>query len=428
MEFEDLSGALKAFIGNSPTPFHAVGQMSELLESSGYSRLYESDEWSDCRGKYFVTRNDSSLVAFHLPEDFVPEEGINMAGAHTDSPCLQIKPNPVVRKHGYFQLGIEKYGGVLLNPWFDRDLSIAGRVSVLDGQGQIRSLLVDFERPVAVIPSLAIHLDRHANDKRSVNAQTDVVPVIMQSDDESVDFADILINQLGIQYGDMPIKKVLGYELSLYDTQLPATVGLNAELLTSARLDNLLSCFVGLKSLLDSVPGTASLLICNDHEEVGSASTSGAQGPFLKSVLERIAGSAESLTRLVDRSIMISCDNAHAIHPNFSQKHDGNHGPLLNKGPVIKRNANQRYATNSETTAMFKHYCELAGVPFQEFVMRADMACGSTIGPLTASEIGVRTVDVGVPQFAMHSIRETCGIRDGYYLYQVLKEFYSARQ
>jgi aspartyl aminopeptidase len=180
-------------------------------------------------------------------------------------------------------------------------------------------------------------------------------------------------------------------------------------------------------SLIDAKSGIPALLVCSDHEEVGSASASGAQGPFLKSVLKRIAGSAENLARLVHESTLISSDNAHGVHPNFSDKHDGNHGPLLNAGPVIKHNANQRYATNSETSAMFKHYCERAKVPVQEFVMRADMACGSTIGPITATEVGVKTVDVGIPQFAMHSIRETCGSKDPHYLYKVLKAFYSER-
>jgi len=426
MEHESFNKALMRFIGCSPTPFHAVRQMVVLLEDKGFRQLHEHNQWDECTGKYYVVRNDSSIVAFSRPPDFDCFRGIHMAGAHTDSPCLRIKPNPVLRQQGYFELGVEVYGGVLLNPWFDRDLSVAGRVSFLDKQSRIQSALINFQRPLAIIPSLAIHLDRKANEQRSINAQTDIVPVLMQTgDNDKTEFSTMLADQLRAENEGLEIEKVLDYELSLYDTQSPATTGFNKEFISSARLDNLLSCFVGLRSLIDAGIDSPCLLVCNDHEEVGSASSSGAHGPFLKSVLQRIAGSAENLTRLIDQSMMISCDNAHAVHPNYSQKHDGNHGPLLNHGPVIKRNANQRYATNSETSARFKLLCEQADVPFQEFVMRSDMACGSTIGPITAAEVGIRTVDVGVPQFAMHSIRETCGSKDPYYLYQVLKEFYA---
>lgn len=287
---------------------------------------------------------------------------------------------------------------------------------------------MDFQRPIAIIPSLAIHLDREANKDRTVNAQTDIVPILMQSaDDKKQGLDNLLIKQIRLEHRRKSIDKILGYELSLYDTQAPAITGVNDEFICGARLDNLLSCYVGLMGIIDAKPKTPALLVCNDHEEVGSASTSGAQGPFLKSVLQRLARSAEDLSRLVHHSTMISCDNAHGIHPNYSDRHDGNHGPLLNHGPVIKHNANQRYATNSETTALFKHYCHSAGVPVQEFVMRSDMACGSTIGPITATEVGVRTVDVGVPQFAMHSVRETCGSEDPYSLYKVLKAFFTRR-
>jgi len=416
------------FLTDSPTPFHAIEVMRSLLVASGYAELREEDAWSLDKGKYYVMRNASSIIAFSFPGRSEMLSGISMVGAHTDSPCLRVKPNPVLRKQGYWQLGVEVYGGVLLNPWFDRDLSLAGRVSYQDRSGQIGSALINFKRPIAVIPSLAIHLDREANKKRSINAQSDIVPVLMHAgEDDSADFSTLLAEQLQAEHHDIDLDKVLDYELSFYDSQSAAITGLHDEFISSARLDNLLSCYVGLRSLIVADSATSSLLVCTDHEEVGSASSSGAQGPFLKSVLERLAGSSENFIRMVDRSMMISCDNAHAIHPNFSDKHDGNHGPVLNQGPVIKTNANQRYASNSETSARFRQLCEKAGVPVQDFVTRADMACGSTIGPITATGIGVKTVDVGVSQFAMHSIRETCGSKDPYYLYQVLKEFYSTR-
>jgi aspartyl aminopeptidase len=217
---------------------------------------------------------------------------------------------------------------------------------------------------------------------------------------------------------------VLDYELAFYDVQPPAVIGLHQDFIASARLDNLLSCYTGLMGLLDAGDTTNCMLVCNDHEEVGSVSTSGATGPFLKSILHRLCATPEELARTIDRSMLISADNAHGIHPNYSDRHDDNHGPVLNQGPVIKINANQRYASNSETCARFRHICERADVPVQSFVVRSDMACGSTIGPLTAAGTGVRTIDVGVPTFAMHSIRELAGRWDGYYLYRALREYF----
>ena len=426
MPADDFNTDLIDYIASSPTPFHAVSKLSTQLENAGYKQLHESQEWRPGPGKYYVCRNGSSLIAFSLPESDLLTQGFRMVGAHTDSPCLKVKPNPMVKSSGYMQLGVEVYGGVLLNPWFDRDLSIAGRVTFRDSQGVIHSRLTDFHRPIAVIPSLAIHLDRTANEERKVNAQTDVVPVLMLAEEEERSFQQILQQQLLQEYGDIDIDKILDYELSYYDCQSPVISGFNDEFISSARLDNLVSCYVGLRALLESDGLKPSMLVCFDHEEVGSASFSGAQGPFLQSVLQRLTNTPEKLTRLVIRSMMVSCDNAHGIHPNYAQKHDDNHRPLLNRGPVIKVNANQRYATNSETGAIFRQLCDEADVPVQDFVMRSDMACGSTIGPITASEIGVRTVDVGIPQWGMHSIRETCGSRDPHYLYQVLKGFYAS--
>lgn len=428
MDITSFNQELIQHIGSSPTPFHVVSMMQKLLTARGYQILSESQSWQLSAGGYVVTRNDSSLIAFEIGDSDVVETGISMVGAHTDSPCLKVKPNAVISQRGYLQIGVEVYGGVLLNPWFDRDLSLAGRVSYLDANGMVKSVLIDFERGIAIIPSLAIHLDRTANSERKINAQTDIVPVVMQlPENATAGFHALLMRQIQDEHEGLQIEKILDYELSFYDMQAPAITGLNGDFISSARLDNLLSCYVGLQAFLDAEPGASRLLVCNDHEEVGSASGCGAQGPFLKSVLERIAGSAESLTRLIDQSMMISCDNAHGIHPNYADKHDSNHGPILNQGPVIKTNANQRYASNSETSARFRRLCLQEDVPVQDFVTRADMACGSTIGPITATEIGVKTVDVGVPQFAMHSIRETCGSKDPYYLYQVLKAFYSGR-
>lgn len=430
MQNENFINGLLDFIKRSPTPFHAVRTMTEVLEQSGFKRLNESDGWDvskeESKQRYYVTRNDSSIIAFELNQSLV-ENGMRMIGAHTDSPCLKVKPNPEIINNSYLQLGVEVYGGVLLNPWFDRDLSLAGRVSYLNEDGAIENQLIDLEKAIAVIPSLAIHLDREANEKRTVNKQTHLPPVLMKlPEDNKADFKSILlqiINSDQNSTGQNNAVKILDYELSFYDVQSPAVIGLHDDFIASARLDNLLSCYTGLMALIDDGGKQNTLLVCNDHEEVGSMSAAGAQGPFLKSVLDRLCGSEENSSRMVANSVMISADNAHGVHPNYADKHDSNHGPILNNGPVIKVNANQRYASNSETGAMFKHLCELADVPVQSFVVRSDMACGSTIGPITASEIGVKTVDVGVPTFAMHSIRELAGRWDAFYLYRVFKQF-----
>lgn len=423
--------ALLDFLQSSPTPFHAVRSMTGMLEEAGFERLDESDPWQLLGGgRYYVTRNDSSIIAFTIGEGDVAGHGMRMTGAHTDSPCLKIKPDPVLQQQGTLQLGVEVYGGALLAPWFDRDLSIAGRVDFMDRDGQHGSALIDFTRPVAVIPSLAIHLDREANQNRSINAQKDLPPVLALLDSQpEYDFHDSLLKQLH-DSGHEGADRILGHELLFYDTQPPAVVGLSQDFIASARLDNLLSCHACTRALIDE-PGGFSLMVCNDHEEVGSASACGAQGPFLESVLRRIVencspgGGREAYERMIRQSLFLSVDNAHGIHPNFADRHDANHGPLLNGGPVIKINANQRYASNSRSIAAFRRLCERAGVPVQSFVMRSDMACGSTIGPITASGIGVETVDVGVPSFAMHSIRELAGSADAAYLEKALRVFCS---
>jgi aspartyl aminopeptidase len=426
------------FIKNSPTPFHAVKTMADILEQHGFERLDEADQWllqgQQPKGeRYYVTRNDSSLVAFQLNQSLV-ENGMRMVGAHTDSPCLKVKPNPEIVNNNYLQLGVEVYGGALLNPWFDRDLSLAGRVSFLNDDGKIEHQLINLEKAIAIIPSLAIHLDKEANDLRTINKQEHLPPVLMklpESEDESKtevkkpDFKKLLLKIVNANIEQGQATKVLDYELSFYDVQPPAVIGLHDDFIAGARLDNLLSCYTGLMALLDNDGKQNTLLVCTDHEEVGSMSAAGAQGSFLKSVLQRLNESDESCSRMIANSVMISADNAHGIHPNYADKHDANHGPILNDGPVIKVNASQRYASNSETGALFIHLCELADVPVQSFVVRSDMACGSTIGPITAGELGVKTADVGVPTFAMHSIRELAGRWDAFYLYRVLKQFFN---
>jgi aspartyl aminopeptidase len=409
----EFNAGLLDFLARSPTPFHATANLAALLAAAGFEALAETADWAlKPGGRYFSIRNDSSLIAFVLGTEALTRHGIRMLGAHTDSPCLMVRPHPEKNRRGYFQLGVEVYGGALLNPWFDRDLSLAGRVVVRDGaSGRLRSCLVDFRRPLAVIPSLAIHLDREVNRNRSINAETDIQPLLGQLvGDATGDLRLLLAEELAAN--GAAAGEVLDFELCLYDTQPPARIGLGGEFIAAARLDNLLSCYIGVQALLASQGNETRLVVCSDHEEVGSASASGAQGPFLESVLMRLVPDATERTRTLGTSLLISADNAHGVHPNFPARHEDNHGPLLNRGPVLKVNANQRYATNSVTAARLRQWARDAEVPLQTFVARNDMGCGSTIGPLTATRIGVPTLDLGVPTLAMHSIRELAGAAD----------------
>ncbi len=421
---------LLAFLQASPTPYHAVKNMQQQLKEKGFSLLNEGEAWDLHPGSsYMVTRNGSSIIAWTMPEqDQALEAGIRLVGAHTDSPCLKVKPQPELSRYGYMQLGVEVYGGVLLNPWFDRDLSLAGKVTYRTVDGRLTSHLIDMQRAIAVIPSLAIHLDREVNQSKSVNAQRDLPPILWQlSDDpETFDVRSWLRAYLEQDEGVTSIDQVLDFDLCFYDTQKAALIGMNEDFIASARLDNLLSCYVAMQSLIEA-PLPGSMMICTDHEEVGSASTCGAEGPFLNDVLARMFPGSETRTRVISQSLLISADNAHGIHPNYPDKHDANHGPVLNKGPVIKINNNQRYATTSDSSAVLRQLAIYEEVPVQAFVVRSDMACGSTIGPITATRTGIPTVDVGVPTFAMHSIRELAGAKDAWYLYKILSRFYVQR-
>jgi len=413
------------FIAASPTPFHAALSLRSLLVTAGFTELDELERWDlTLGGRYFVVRGGSSILAFVKGQGEPQETGIRIIGAHTDSPCLKVKPVPEINVKGYWQLGIEVYGGALLNPWFDRDLSIAGKVSYLTKSGGLKAALIDFKKPVACIPSLAIHLDREANQNRSVNPQTDMNAVVYQADD-NVSFRSLLLSMLE----DADAEEVLDYNLSFYDTQSPAVIGLKDEFIASARLDNLLSCYLGLQALINASDEHTSVLICNDHEEVGSNTDVGAQGPLLDEVIDRLLPSGEQRQMALRRSLMFSVDNAHGVHPNYVKKHDDKHGPLLNCGPVVKFDANQSYATSSSTSALVRWLAKAtedrAEIPLQTYVTRADMRCGSTIGPLTAAGVGVTTVDIGVPTFAMHSVRELAGERDLSLMQELLVRFLS---
>lgn len=418
---QDFNAGLLSFLAEATTPFHAAEALERRFCEAGFIVGQTLDELTaDAPG--LVLRRGGSLIALRRGSAPLPAQGLRMVGAHTDSPCLMIKPLPEQRAVGYQQLGVEVYGGALLNPWFDRDLSIAGRVSFAGADETVQTALVDFRRPIAVIPSLAIHLDREANSSRSVNAQTQMAPILGISGDQEWDLRALLAAEL--EASGRSAQAILDFELCCYDTQPPALVGLHGEFIASARLDNLLSCYVGMQALLGEAGEPWSLLVCNDHEEVGSRSAGGAQGPMLRNFLSGLLARSAELPRLMDRSMMISADNAHGVHPNYKDRHDPQHGPRLNGGPVIKVNASQRYASSSDGAGLFRLIARRLDLPVQSFAMRADMACGSTIGPITAGELGVTTLDVGVPTFAMHSIRELAGSEDARSLALILEQYY----
>lgn len=428
MPQNQLNQQLMDYIYNSPTPYHATKNAKILLSENGFVELHEKDTW-DIQGnsKYFVSRNDSSIIAFKTPTDNLVSNGFRMAGAHTDSPCLKIKPHGEINFQNYLQFGVEVYGGVLLSTWFDRDLSLAGKVTGVDSNNKLSSTLIDFKKPIAVVPNLAIHLNRQANTGFSINKENHMPPICFQNFDEEdeTSFQNELLKEV---QKTSDIQKILNADLSFYDHQKPSFVGLKNDFIASARLDNLLSSYVLIETIIKSNDNFGQLIVLNDHEEVGSRSSSGADGNFLQSLLKRIFTNEESLSRAIDASVMISCDNAHGIHPNFTEKHESSHAPILNMGPAIKNNVNQKYASNCESSSIFELAAQSVNTPIQKFVIRQDMGCGSTIGPITATKLGVKTVDVGVPTFAMHSIRETAGSKDSYYLFQILKEIFETSE
>ncbi|MFP7755536.1 M18 family aminopeptidase [Thermodesulfobacteriota bacterium B35] len=426
MQESEFTPWLLAAIGRSPTPYHLTVNICDLLTSHGFTRLREAEPWDvKVPGSYVVVRNDSSLVAFTLDGEDPARSGLRMAGAHTDSPALKVQPDPLQVSHACVRMGVEVYGGALLAPWFDRDLSLAGRVSWENSRGGLESSLLDFGRPVAVIPSLAIHLDREANSKRSINRQTDILPILMAAGTKEPVFADILLEQFRRQYPQSDCRAILDHDLFLYDPAGPEQTGLEGEFITGPRLDNQLSCWTMARALIEADGRRNCLIILTDHEEVGSGSPEGAGGTLLDAVLERLFPDPEQRQRVIRRSLLISADNAHAVHPNFADRHDRNHLPLMNHGPVIKINAARRYATTALTAGFFRLLCQRQETGVQEFVMRADLACGSTIGPLTATRTGMQVVDVGVPTLAMHSIREMAGTRDCPAFFLVLREYFA---
>jgi len=432
-EIESSMSELMAFLDASPTAWHAVARMREALEGAGFEGLDEGQAWKlEAGGRYFVVRNGSALVALVVGSLPAPEAGLMIVGAHTDSPALKLKPDPSSTSGGYVTLGVEVYGGPILATWTDRDLKIAGRVAIrsTDAPGGVEMRLVDVREPLVTVPNLAIHLNRKVNDDGlKVNAQ-DNLPALFALDagDGSGDSVlDLVAGQVNAGTDDL-----LGFDLLLCDVQPSALAGRDRSLLRSGRMDDLAMCHAGLAALLraagDDAPFTR-VLVCYDNEEVGSATAQGAASPFLADVIERVvlahSDGREDLMRAVSRSWLLSADMAHALNPNYASKHDAKHRPVLGGGPVLKVNASMRYATDAGGWALFERLCRDADVPCQRYVNRSDLPCGSTIGPIASSRLGIRTVDVGNPILAMHSIRETCGVGDHEHMVRALATFYA---
>ncbi|KHJ35393.1 putative aspartyl aminopeptidase [Erysiphe necator] len=456
------------FVNASPTPYHVVKSAIDRLTTAGFTEIHERDSWSGVKPgqKYYLTRNGSSIVAFAIGKKWKPGNPVAIVGAHTDSPCLRIKPISKKSGAGFLQVGVETYGGGIWHTWFDRDLSIAGRVICKDGKGNYITKLIKIDKPILRIPTLAIHLDRSPNFEP--NKETELFPItglvaaelnktrkaendkIPQCVNENKPFQSLkeigerhhpCIVELIAEDSGVTAENILDFEMLLYDTQKSCVGGINNELIFSARLDNLGMTYCAIEGLIESVISPSALddefcirlSICFDHEEIGSTSAHGAASNLLPAVLRRlsvISSSHESdnsnistaYEQMLSTSFLISADMAHSVHPNYAHKYEAEHRPEINKGTVIKINANQRYATNSPGIVLLREVANLAkpaeisstsqGVPLQLFVVRNDSPCGSTIGPMLSASLGMRTIDLGNPQLSMHSIRETGGVYD----------------
>ena len=428
------------FLNESWTAWHATEASAALLERAGYARISESASWDDLRpnGKYYVTRNRSALVAFAVGGAYEPGRGFNVVAAHTDSPCPKLKPVTKIKKGGFMQVGVQTYGGGLWHTWFDRDLSVAGRVLVRRG-GKLSHELVRVDRPIIRIPTLAIHLDRDVSTNGfKPNVETNFAPILATAIkgelEEKVSSAEggahhaLLLAVLAEELGCAP-DDIADFELNVCDTQPSVIGGAAREFIFSGRLDNLASSYCGVRALIEATSDAklakhagVQMVALFDNEEVGSSSFYGGGSPMMFESIKRAAkalsksapgeGGEGLIERTIRNSFLVSADMAHALHPNYMDRHEENHAPKMHKGMVVKHNANQRYATTAVTSYLFRECAKMEKIPTQDFVVRNDMGCGSTIGPIIAAGVGIRTVDVGIPQLSMHSVREMCGVED----------------
>jgi aspartyl aminopeptidase len=432
--------ALIDYISASPTAFHAVATTVAMLRAAGFQQLDEREPWQLSPGdRCLVVRNGSAIVAWVVGSDPPAASGFALVGAHSDSPTFKVKPNAELYKAGLAQLAVEPYGGILLSTWLDRDLSLAGRVLIAQPDGSLRAVLIDFERPILRIPNLAIHLDREVNTRGLVlNQQTHMMPVLgLEPQDGRRTLRDLLAEPLATAGLDsVRPQDIVDYDLFLHDTHKGVIAGIDNSLVHAPRIDNLAMSHAGLAALIASCEGGAQehtrALALWDNEECGSRSAQGAQGPFLRQVLDRVVeahsdGKPQACARAVARSFLVSADMAHAVHPNYVDRHEPSHSPWLGRGPVIKTNANQSYASDGLSSAYFVKVCQTVGFEPQRFVVRSDLPCGSTIGPITSALTGIKTVDVGNPMLSMHSIREMAAVADHNAMIAAMTAFFDGR-
>jgi aspartyl aminopeptidase len=414
---------LMTFLAASPTPYHAVANAAERLEKAGFRQVAETDAWEGTSGGKYVLRG-GAIVAWYVPEGAAPHTPYRIVGAHTDSPNLRVKPRPDSGAHGWRQVAVEIYGGPLLNSWLDRDLGLAGRLTLKDGSTR----LVNIDRPLLRVPQLAVHLDRSVTtDGLKLDKQRHLQPIWGLGDPREGDLIAFLEEESGL-----PVGEVTGWDLMTHSVEPPAYLGRDQELMAGPRMDNLLSLHAGTAALIavsaaDSALPYIPVLAAFDHEENGSQSDTGADGPLLGGVLERSVftrgGAYEDRARAFAGTVCLSSDTGHAVHPNYAERHDPTHHPRANGGPILKVNVNNRYATDGSGRAVFAAACAKADVPFQSFVSNNSMPCGTTIGPITAARHGIRTVDIGVAILSMHSARELCGADDPFLLANALVAF-----
>lgn len=432
MDAKKLAQELLNFIYESPTAFHAVLSTESELKKSGFEELHKEDKWDiEKGGKYYVKENDSAIFAFTIGSGEVEKEGFRIIGAHTDAPGFRIKPQPELKTEGaYIILNTEVYGGPIMNTWMDRPLSAAGRVSVKTDGFLPRQMFVNIRRPILIIPNLAIHFNRNVNEGMNINPQRHTLPMLtlVKDNEERKNYiTGLLASELSIKEED-----ILDYDLFLYEFEKGTIMGLEEEFISSGRLDNLAMVHAGLNALTAASGSAAvNVLACFDNEEVGSGTRQGADSETLPHILERIlialGKSREDLFRAYAGSFMISADLAHAVHPNTSEKYDPVNRTVINRGPVIKISAAQKYTSDSITSGAYEMLCKRAGVPVQKFVNRSDERGGSTIGPITSAHLPIKSVDIGTPVLAMHSIRELGGVEDHKYVTQSFLEFYCGK-
>ena len=423
--YQETSREVLNFIEHSPSCFHAVEQLSQMLDQAGYQRLKECDGWTlEQGGKYYVTRNGSSIIAFHVGQQ-LDNYHFQITASHSDSPSYKVKEKAELKgKGGYLQLNTEGYGGMICSSWLDRPLSLAGRVLVRQGN-VVETRLLNIDRDLLLIPNVAIHMNRDVNSGMKYNQQVDMLPLFSAGECGENSYYELIAQELGVKPED-----VVGCDLYLYPRVAPSLWGAKEEFISSPRLDDLQCAYTSMKALVDSHnPHGVNVCCCFDNEEVGSGTKQGALSTFLRDVLQRVHAAlghaSEDYFRAVAKSFMVSCDNAHAVHPNHPEKTDGENCVYMNQGIVVKFSANQKYTTDGISAAIFMQLCKDAQVPVQTFANRSDMAGGSTLGNLSTQQVSLHTVDVGLPQLAMHSTYETAGVKDSAYMVQALTAFYN---